>query len=219
MDREAAVELVLSRLGAKRSAWNAADIRGQVEQWIAETGIVTDAAVRVELAEDLTARALAACTPLLARDDVPEHVRALTSPRVIGVEDRITRLLGLQATIGGDHADARRRRAAVGLDPAQQQAVAALAGTKHLLVIEGAAGAGKTTTLAATKAALAAQGRRMMVVTPTLKAAEVAAGEIDAPAFSAAWLVHQWGWRWDDDGHWTSTEDLAHRPCGDARPR
>ena len=38
-DREAAVELVLSRLGAKRSAWNAADIRGQVEQWIAETGI------------------------------------------------------------------------------------------------------------------------------------------------------------------------------------
>ena len=44
-----------------------------------------------------------------------------------------------------------------------------------------------------------------MVVTPTLKAAEVAAGQIDAPAFSAAWLVHQWGWRWDDDGHWTRT--------------
>lgn len=46
----------------------------------------------------------------------------------------------------------------------------------------------------------------MVVVTPTLKAADVAAHEIDAPAFSAAWLAHQWGWRWDDDGHWTRTD-------------
>lgn len=43
-----------------------------------------------------------------------------------------------------------------------------------------------------------------MVVMPTLKAAVVASTEIDAPpAFSAAWLAHQWGWRWDEDGHWT----------------
>jgi exodeoxyribonuclease V alpha subunit len=186
LDREAAVDLVVSRLGAKRSAWNAADVRGQVEQWITETGIVAEASVRVELAEDLTARALAACTPILNRRDVPEHVRALSSPRVIGLENRITRLLVLQAYISGDHA-ILDPRLAIGLDPAQHKAVSALAGTQHLLLIEGAAGAGKTTTLAATKAALASRGRRMMVVTPTLKAAEVAAGEIDAPAFSAAW--------------------------------
>ena len=212
LDREAAADLVLSRLGAKRSAWNTADVRGQVEQWIAETGIVAEAAVRVELAEDLTARALTSCTPLLARGDVPEHVRALSSPRVIEVEDRITRLLGLQAYVGGVDA-MLDPRVAVCLDPAQQKAVSALAGTQHLLVIEGAAGAGKTTTLAGTKAALASHGRRMTVVTPTLKAAEVAAGEIDAPAFSAAWLAHQWGWRWDDDGHWTSTGDLPSDPA------
>ena len=71
------VEVVLSRLGARRSAWNAADIRGEVEQWIAGTGLVADAAVRIDLAEDLTARALAACAPLLPRTDVPEHIRAL----------------------------------------------------------------------------------------------------------------------------------------------
>lgn len=104
LDRAAAVDLVLSRLGAKRSAWNAADIRGQVEQWIAATGVAVEAAVRIELAEDLTARALTACTPLLVRDDVPEPVRALSSPRVIGVEDRITRLLGIQACLSGDDA-------------------------------------------------------------------------------------------------------------------
>jgi exodeoxyribonuclease V alpha subunit len=207
LDREAAVELVLSRLGAKRSAWNAADIRGQVELWIAETGIVAEAPVRVELAEDLTARALASCTPLLGRGDVPEHVRALSSPRVIGVEDRITRLLAMQACLPGDDAVVGTRTG-LGLDHAQRVAVAALAGTKQLLVVEGAAGVGKTTTLAATRAALAVRGHRMMVVTPTLKAAEVAAVEINSPAFSAAWLVHQWGWRWDDDGHWTCTGEL-----------
>ncbi|WP_051518482.1 MobF family relaxase [Intrasporangium chromatireducens] len=204
LDRDSAVDLVLSRLAAKRSAWNAGDIRGQVEWWIAQSGLVAGAAGRIELAEDLTARAVASCTLLLDRDDVPEHVRALTSPRVIDVEDRITRLLGLFAYAGGQDStfDART---AITLDPAQRAAVAALAGSKHLLVIEGAAGAGKTTTLTVTKERLARQEHRLMVVTPTLKAAEVAAGEIDAPSFSAAWLIHQWGWRWDDDGHWTHT--------------
>ena len=75
-------------------------------------------------------------------------------------------------------------------------------------MVEGAAGAGKTTTLAATQELIAAQGQRMLVVTPTLKAAEVAAGEIRSPAFSAAWLAHQCGWRWNDDGHWTCTGNL-----------
>ena len=212
LDREAAVDLVLARLGAKRSAWNASDIRGHVEQWLAETGLVTEAAVRVELAEDLTARAIAMCVPLLDRDDVPEHVRALTSRQVIDAEDRITRLLGLSACAGG-HGTQLDARTAISLDPAQRSAVAAMAGSKHLLVVEGAAGAGKTTTLAATRTSLARQGHRLMVVTPTLKAAEVVAGEIDAPAFSAAWLVHQWGWRWDDDGRWThiTTEPIDQR--------
>ena len=62
-----AVERVLARLAAGRSAWNAADIRGEVERLIAADGIVADAAVRIELAEDLTARALGRCVPLLDR--------------------------------------------------------------------------------------------------------------------------------------------------------
>ena len=43
VDRDRAAEIVLARLAAGRSAWNAADIRGQVEQLIAATGVVTDA--------------------------------------------------------------------------------------------------------------------------------------------------------------------------------
>ncbi|CAN5255604.1 MobF family relaxase [soil metagenome] len=202
LERERAVDVVLSRLGARRSAWNAADIRGEVEQWIASTGLVAVAAVRIDLAEDLTARALGACGPLLQRYDVPEHIRALTSPEVLAVEaDIVTRLI--------HRAEQPVRLAAPDdaetgtLDVAQRAAVAALGGNAALLVVEGAAGAGMTTTLSATTLLLTQRGRRMLVVTPTLKAAEVAGREIGAVAFSAAWLAHQYGWRWDDNGRWT----------------
>ncbi len=80
------------------------------------------------------------------------------------------------------------------------------------MVVEGAAGAGKTTTLAAAKTAVEAAGHRMLVVTPTLKAAQVAARDV-GHAGSVAWLVHQHGFRWDDDGRWTR---LAATPAADA---
>jgi exodeoxyribonuclease V alpha subunit len=232
LDRDGAVERVLARLAAARSAWNAADIRGEVEQLIAADGIVTDAAVRIELAEDLTARALDRCVPLLQRDGVPGHIRAWTSARVLAVEAELTARLADRATAPGlglgvpdtalavsgvpdgnltvvpgtDLTPPPSPRFPAGvsrLDAGQAAAAAVLSGDRRLVVIEGAAGAGKTTTLAATRALLAEQGRRLVVVTPTLKAAKVAAAEVGTAAGSAAWLAFQHGWRWDDDGTWT----------------
>ncbi|MCY7399468.1 MAG: relaxase domain-containing protein [Nocardioides sp.] len=80
INRDAVVDLVLTRLGARRSSWNPADIRGEVERIIAAVDVVAPAPVRHELVEDLADRTVAGCVPLLARDDVPEHVRA-ASPR------------------------------------------------------------------------------------------------------------------------------------------
>jgi exodeoxyribonuclease V alpha subunit len=159
--------------------------------------------VRHELAEDLTARTVARCVPLLARDDVPEHVRSLTSHQVLDVEaDLVARL-----TARADQPATGSRIGAVvagrDLDHAQRKVVAALGGTAQLLVIEGAAGAGKTTTLAAARAVLELQDSRLMVVTPNLKAAQVAQEQLGSDAFTSAWLVHQHGFLWDEDGHWT----------------
>jgi exodeoxyribonuclease V alpha subunit len=219
LDRAKAVDVVLSRLGARRSAWNAADIRGEVEQWITTTGVVADAAVRIDLAEDLTDRALNACAALLQRDDVPEHIRAVTSPTVLAVEaDIVTRLIW-RAEQPADLADlADLDHAETGaLDVAQLAAVAALAGSAELLVVEGAAGAGKTTTISTTNLMLAQRGHRMLVVTPTLKAAGVASRETGAGSFSAAWLAHQHGWRWDDNGRRTR-ESSSPAPEAVLRP-
>jgi len=202
LDREVAVETVLARLGARRSAWNAADIRGEVEKWIAATGLVAEAAVRIELAEDLTVRAVGDCTPLLRRADAPEHVRSLSSDHVLGVEaDLITRL--------AHRAASRARRRPLLTDAvagAQKLAAETLVGTGDLVVVEGAAGAGKTTTLKISAQAAAAYGCRMVVVTPTRKAAQVATREIGVQATSVAWLVHQHGFRWDADGRWSRIE-------------
>jgi ATP:corrinoid adenosyltransferase len=201
------VQRALARLAAGRSAWNAADVRGEVERLIATAGVVTEAVVRLELAEDLTARAMDRCVPLLDRDGVPEHIRAWTSQPVLEVEADLTARLAARATTGRPDPDLTPPvdLAASGarLNAGQSAAVAALAGDRPLVVVEGAAGAGKTTTLAATRTLLQVQGRGLVVVTPTLKAAKVAAAEVGAAAGSAAWLAYQHGWRWNTDGAWT----------------
>jgi ATP-dependent exoDNAse (exonuclease V) alpha subunit len=199
---------VLNRLGAARSAWNAADIRGEAERLVAAAGVVAHALARRELVEDITARTHTRCVPLLERDDVPEHVRALTSADVLIVEADLTHRLISRA--GDVEEPATRTKigptvAGQSLDPDQQRAAAALASNSKLVVIEGAAGTGKTTTLAAARTLLEIQHHRLVVVTPTLKAAQVASEQLGTDAFSAAWLIHHHGFRWDDDGHHTRT--------------
>src|SRR5215218_8290806 len=112
LDRDGAVDQMLTRLAAGRSAWNAADLRGEAERLLAPAGVVTEAAVRGELAEDLTARALARCLPLLAREGVPEHVRAWTSPAVLEVEADLAARLAARGTHHGAHADLQPDRVA-----------------------------------------------------------------------------------------------------------
>jgi len=210
LDRDAAVTTVLSRLGAKRSGWNAADIRGHVELLIAGEGMIADPAVRIELAEDLTARAVEACVPLIDQDGTPEHIRALTSHTVLGVEADLTESFAVRGSLPGIPA----KITGEGLDEAQMHAVAVLAGKHRLVVVEGAAGAGKTATLAGTQTILTQTGFRMIVVTPTLKAAHVVATEAGVRAHSAAWLARQYGFTWDDNGRWTREFAV---PSSDAR--
>ncbi len=214
VDRDRLVAAVLARLGAARSAWNAADVRGSVEQRLAESGLLAEPAARAELAEDLTARAVERCVPLLDRPGIPAHIRALTSPRVLEVETELVgRLAGRAAEPGHDLDAAVVQTGAGRLDAGQAAAVRVLAGGRALVVIEGAAGAGKTATLAAARDLLASDGRRMVVVTPTLHAAQVVAAEVGAPASSAAKLAYEHGWRWDDNRVWTRLQPAAADPA------
>lgn len=143
IDRDQTVCEVLTRLAARRSAWNAADIRGEVEQVVAARNVVTEAAVRIELAEDLTARTVAVCVPLLDRDGVPEHIRALTSWHALDVEADLATRLAARASAASADPPSAMSAAAADLDVAQRHAVHVLASDAALAVIEGAAGAGR----------------------------------------------------------------------------
>jgi len=187
LDRDALAKRAVQRLGAHHSAWNAADIRGEVEKIVASCDVVARGAVRRELAEDLTARAIEACAPLVNRDDAPEHVRALSSPDVLAVEyDLVAQIIN----------GAEREK---------------------ITVVEGAAGAGKTRRLAATREQVEARGGRMIVVTPTRKAAHVAAEQVGTETRAAAKLLHEHGFRWDDEGHWSRTAPSSTAPPLDNR--
>ena len=97
--------------------------------------------------------------PLIDRAGVPEHIRALTSRHVLGVEADITARLAARANAPVSTPDAPAptvRRP--GWITRNAQVVAALGGDAQLLVIEGAAGAGKTTTLAAARAVIEERG-------------------------------------------------------------
>ncbi|MDQ4114093.1 MAG: relaxase domain-containing protein [Actinomycetota bacterium] len=211
LDRDELAAEALCRLGARRSAWSRADARGEAEQLIGESGLVATAGVRSELAEDLTARIVAASVSLLGREDVPVDVRALTSPRVVAVERHLVRRFAERTEGPGRPVDLRRaRRTIAGLGRDQTAAVAYLAGGDQLVIVEGAAGAGKTAALVAARRIQELQRRRMLVVSPTLKGAKVAAGQVGTSAHSVAWLLRQYGFRWDDQGHWHRVETTPH---------
>ena len=169
-----------------------------------------------ELAEDVTARAHARCLSVLDRP-VPDHIRHLTSQQVIDLEHDIIGRLAVRAGIDHQYAAVRGRRGRAGpadppgrrhasglLDEGQVAAVRAITGTGPLVLIEGAAGAGKTTVLATANDIITHHGHTMLVVAPSKKAAMVAAEETGSgDATTAHGLAYQHGFRWDTDGVWT----------------
>ncbi|ABY22856.1 conjugal transfer protein [Renibacterium salmoninarum ATCC 33209] len=120
---------------------------------------------------------------------VPDFVRHFTSQHVIDTEHAVR--TGLAVLV---QAEVRVHTGAAfvppeGLDAGQKQACAAITGAARLVVVEGAAGSGKTTVLAAAKTGLEVKGRSMVVVAPTLKAAQEAQAATGAEASSVHYVV------------------------------
>lgn len=195
----------LDRCAAAASTWTVHDVQEHVTRVIAESGVrATPGALRNMVA--LTTRlAVEDCLSVLPPETVrPEHVAHLTTLHVVAVETELRDRLTARATGGaGRVPDVTRLAHDAGLDAEQAQAAAAVAETDPLVAVEGAAGAGKTTMLGAAIEAATSEGRTTRIVTPTKKAADVAARELGVPTDSVAKLVHEHGWRWNRDGVWT----------------
>ncbi|WP_233613171.1 MobF family relaxase [Leucobacter edaphi] len=197
----------LDRCAAAESAWTRHTVQEHATRIITEAGVRATPGELRELIAVATALALEDCFSILPPDAAtPEQVAHLTSLRVVQVETELRDLITARTPEQEpEHADVREHAPALGqrLDIGQLVAAAAVASPDPLVIVEGAAGAGKTIMLATAIRATEQRGGAVRVVAPTKRAAEVAHQELGVPAESVAALVHAHGWRWNADGVWT----------------
>lgn len=192
------------RSRASSGRFSVLDVRAGAARAVASSGIVADRDQLQHVIDDITARALAHTRDLIPDDrDKPQHVKALVTHAFA----RLKSDLGARLSILSDEPSRETPIDAVatqaitegGLDPSQRAAARAVADSDRLVTVTGPAGTGKTTMLRVARVALEAQGRRLMIVAPTRKAAAVASREIGAPGTSIHALLADHGWKWSKD--------------------
>jgi len=195
----------LDRCAAGGSAWTRHTVQEQATRIMTEYGVQAAPAEIRDFVSIATTLAMEDCFSILPSGaPAPKHVAHLTSLRVVQAETELRDLIAARIPHQDpEYPNVRTAARRHGLDAGQKRAAAAVASTDPLVVVEGAAGSGKTTMLGVAIEVAARHGRASRVVAPTLRAAQVAHDELGVPATSVAALVHAHGWRWNSDGVWT----------------
>lgn len=199
VDREAVVAGALARVGEQGATWLRADLAREVAT-LTPAGAAGSAEALVALVDELAAEAAGRCvelhppvpTGVVCRADgrpVTEAVtdRLLSAPAILTQERQLLDWAASAVRSGEPWPTAVD---ADGLDDEQGVAAGAVAGWAPLVLVVGPAGSGKTRTLAAAVGALRRQGRPVVGLAPSGKAADVLAGEAGCPAVTLAKLLH-----------------------------
>lgn len=200
--------------GGRFSGW---DIRASAIRAIGKAGI---SGTRTEL-EDLVDQVRDVATArftvdLVDGEPAPGHVKTFLSVDSTNIKNALAESLEGLATPGlplagetvaqvaGDVLEGKT------LNAAQTHAAAIIAGTDRVCTVTGPAGAGKTTMLAVAAEALRRQGREVVVLAPTKKAASVAGrdAKTDASSVHRFLLDHGWSTSTTQAGRtrWTQTK-------------
>lgn len=196
-----------SRSTACGGRFSSYDLRAGATRAVAASGIVAPRDSMQELIDDVVARGQMHTVDLLEPEgDRPGHIKGYMAASTAGLKVELAARFDMLTHAGErvDHEDIldisrETLPRDVSLDDGQSDAAAAIAGTDRLVSVTGPAGAGKTTMLRVARTALERQGRQLVVVAPTKKAASVAAREIGATALSLHALLADHGWRWGRD--------------------
>ncbi|HZU72453.1 MAG TPA: MobF family relaxase [Acidimicrobiales bacterium] len=191
VDEEALVSEALARVAQRSSTWLRADLAREIAILLPADGAGNGTAV-VTLVDHLAEQAASRCVELYP-GVVPGrepgsgvHVtdRRLSSRAVL---DQEARLLGwARSAVGAGHLDPEPPWS---LSGAQAAAGGAVSGSAGLVLVSGPAGAGKTTALRTAVEQLAGQGRAVLGLAPSGKAADVLAAEAGCPAMTLAKLL------------------------------
>lgn len=213
---------VVERLGAEQSRWHEGEIQAKVFDELTRADLVAaDPARLLELGRQIGRLVLDEyCLPLLVGANGMDQarrarVRAWTSVEVVRQEQELRALLAARAHADGDVTPTAVRAVAAHarhrLSDGQLVAAARIAGPESLVVIEGAAGAGKTTMLDSAANTIRATGARVLVLAPSATAAHVAGHQTGTAAATLHGFLYAHGYQW------TPTEPL-HRLAPDQRP-
>ena len=214
-----------SRSTACGGRFSSYDLRAGATRAVAASGIVAHRDDLQELIDDVVARGLTHTVDLLEPEgEGPEHVKgfmaAMTAGLKVELAARFDALTRAGESVRRDDIAAIADQvldADIALDEGQAEAAAAIAGTDRLVSVTGPAGAGKTTMLRVARTALQRQGRQLVVVAPTKKAASVVGREIGATALSLHALLADYGWRWGRDD--VGAEVWTRLQVGEVDPR
>jgi len=193
-DPEAVMSGALARVTGRSSAWLRADLAREIAILLPADAAGSGAEV-VELVDRLAEAAEGRCVQLHPGVGVP--LGAEPGPEVHVVDHQLSTRAVLDQEAGllawAQSAVAPHSLVPAeplgGLTGAQAIAARAVAGPARLVLVVGPAGAGKTTMLRTAVAELAAQGRWVLGLAPSGKAADVLAREAGCPAMTLAKLL------------------------------
>jgi conjugative relaxase-like TrwC/TraI family protein len=194
-DPEAVVVEAVARVSGQSSSWLAADLAREIATLV-PLDAAGDATELVTLVDRLAEQGVRRCVELYpgaARSrevDPAVHVveRKLSTWAILEQESR---LLSWAANATGGSRP--RQATSDSLDDAQAGAARAVAGDAGLVLVVGPAGTGKTTMLATAVAELGSQGRPVLGLAPSGKAADVLSREARCPALTLAKLLNGTG--------------------------
>lgn len=188
IDREALVLAAIHRASRESATWLATDLSRHLAALLPST-TAADGHELVALVDAMTADAVRRCLELHPQPERPQPARRDGRPVSEAVTDR--RLTTRE--VWDQEADlvawARHHH-----DPAERSSEpheieAAVAGSVRLVLVVGPAGAGKTTVLASAVRQLQREGREVLGVAPSGKAADVLASEAGCQAVTLAGLL------------------------------
>lgn len=214
IDPRVIAESALADLSLTRSAWSSADLHASIDRRIAQTFLLGNDGLEA-LRSAALEHAQQQQHSLFDDGVVVEGSRHFTSEGVMATELEIQESLVHRAERRGQDGEVTSDRGGFQLSEEQVKAAKSITGSHALVVIEGAAGSGKTTMLDAANERIKADGRRMVVVSPTKRGALEAGAAIGAEGNSVHSMLYRAGAAMDENDHgkWILPETWKPQPA------
>ncbi|HEX7351615.1 AAA family ATPase [Brachybacterium sp.] len=205
IDAEVIAREAIKDLEAHSTAFSRMELLAAIDRRVADTYVLGEDALTVR-----SAAIEAATGEVLELDGLDPQNDAkrtrFTTRRVVTNDREVMRRLQERGQRGGRDGYVTENRGSFSLSEDQAAAARSITGNHALVVVEGAAGSGKTTMLEAANEELIAQDRRLVAVSPTKRGALEMGKSIGAQATSVHGLLVAAGASFDDRGRWTLPE-------------